>query len=262
VLQLPLRSGRAINATDNAESPRVAVINETMARRLWPEGTALGRTFRFGAERVTIIGVAQDAKYDNLAEKTPPYVYFASAQHWRSDQWLLVQTAGDAAQLASAIEGAVRAIDPLLPRPVVMTLTQTTSIALLPQRVAALVTGVLGAVGLLLATVGLYGLIAYSANRRTREIGIRMALGARRSDVLALVVREGIWLAGLGVVIGVVLAGAASQLLRNLLFDTSPIDLPTYAVMSLLFIAVAMLASYLPARRAASANPATALRTD
>ena len=127
---------------------------------------------------------------------------------------------------------------------------------------AALVTGVLGAVGLLLATVGLYGLIAYSANRRTREIGIRVALGATRSDVLALVVREGMWLAGLGVVIGVVLAGAASQLLRSLLFDTSPLDVPTYAVMSLLFIAVAMLASYLPARRAASANPATALRSD
>lgn len=262
VLQLPLRSGRAITETDNAESPRVAVINETMARRLWPQGTALGSTFRFGAERVTIVGVAQDAKYDNLAEKTPSFVYFASAQHWRSDQWLIVRTGGDAAQLAPAIERAVRAIDPLLPRPVVMTLTQTTSIALLPQRVAALVTGVLGAVGLLLATVGLYGLIAYSANRRTREIGIRVALGAKRSDVLALVVREGMWLAGLGVAIGVVLAGAASQLLRSLLFDTNPIDVPTYAVMSLLFIAVAMLASYLPARRAASANPAAALRSD
>lgn len=262
VLQLPLRSGRAINETDNAQSPRVAVINETMARRLWPEGTALGRTFRWGTDRVTIVGVAQDAKYDHLAEKTPSFVYVASAQNWRSDQWLIVRTGGDAAQLAPAIERAVRAIDPLLPRPVVMTLTQTTSIALLPQRVAALVTGVLGAVGLLLATVGLYGLIAYSANRRTREIGIRVALGAKRSDVLTLVVREGMWLAGLGVVIGIVLAGAASQLLRSLLFDTNPIDIPTYAVMSLLFIAVAMLASYLPARRAASANPATALRSD
>jgi len=262
VLQLPIRSGRAISSTDNAESPRVAVINETMARRLWPLGTAIGRSFRFGPERVTVVGVAQDAKYDHLAEATPSYVYFASAQNSRPDQWLVVRSAGDAAALAAAIERAVRAIDPLLPRPVVMTLTQTTSISLLPQRVAALVTGVLGAVGLLLATVGLYGLIAYSANRRTREIGIRVALGATRSDVLALVVREGMWLAGLGVVIGVVLAGAASQLLRSLLFDTSPLDVPTYAVMSLLFIAVAMLASYLPARRAASANPATALRSD
>lgn len=262
VLQLPIRSGRAITARDDAESPRVAVINETMARRLWPQGGAVGRSFRFGPERVTVIGVAQDAKYDYLAEATPSFVYVASAQTWRQDQWLVVRSAGDAAALASAIERAVRTIDPLLPRPVVMTLTQTSSLSLLPQRVAALVTGVLGAVGLLLATVGLYGLIAYSANRRTREIGIRVALGARRSDVLTLVVREGLWLAGLGVVIGVLLAAAASQLLRSLLFDTSPFDVPTYAVMSLLFIAVAMLASYLPARRAAAANPAAALRAD
>jgi hypothetical protein len=101
VLQLPIRSGRAISSTDNAESPRVAVINETMARRLWPLGTAIGRSFRFGPERVTVVGVAQDAKYDYLAEATPSFVYFASAQNSRPDQWLVVRSAGDAAALAA-----------------------------------------------------------------------------------------------------------------------------------------------------------------
>ena len=126
----------------------------------------------------------------------------------------------------------------------------------------AIVTGVLGGVGLLLAAVGLYGIIAYSVSRRTREIGVRVALGAQRWDVLGMVVREGMRLAGTGVVVGVLMAVAATRLIAGLLFNVSPIDGMTFAGMSVLFIAVALLASYLPARRAAATDPLTALRSD
>jgi ABC-type antimicrobial peptide transport system permease subunit len=164
--------------------------------------------------------------------------------------------------LAPAIQRAVLAIDGALPRPTVRTLREETSIVLLPQRVAAMVTGVLGGVGLLLATVGLYGIIAYSVTRRTREIGVRMALGARRADVLSMVLREGMGLATIGVVVGVLLAAAATRLIAGYLFAVNPLDAATFGGMSLLFIAVALIASYLPARRAAGSDPMTALRSD
>jgi len=131
---------------------------------------------------------------------------------------------------------------------------------LFPQRMAATVTGVLGGVGLLLAAVGLYGLIAFSVGRRTREIGVRVALGAQRADVLSMVVREGMRLAGTGVVVGVLLAAAATRLIAGFLFDVSPLDGLTFAGMSGLFVVVALVASYVPARRAAATDPLTALR--
>jgi putative ABC transport system permease protein len=143
-----------------------------------------------------------------------------------------------------------------------MTLEVASGITLLPQRIAAIVTATLGGVGLLLAALGLYGIIAYSVNRRTREMGVRVALGARRADVLRLVVREGMRLAFGGVVIGLVLSAAAGRLIAGFLFDVSTLDLVTFAGMSTLFVVVALLASYLPARRAAGADPMTALRSE
>jgi predicted permease len=261
-LRLPIVRGRAIGRSDDERAARVAVVNETLARRFWPDGSALGRTFGFRGQRVTIVGVARDARYATLTETTPPFVYFPLAQHWQTAQTLLVRTDGDAARLAPAIRRAARALDPALPRPTVTTLRQETGIVLLPQRVAAMVTGALGLVGLLLASVGLYGVIAYSASRRTREIGVRMALGARRVDVLGLIVRDGMWLAGLGVLIGLVLAAGVTRLIAGFLFDVSPFDAFTFAGMSVLFVVVALVASWLPARRAASADPVAALRAE
>jgi putative ABC transport system permease protein len=181
---------------------------------------------------------------------------------WQPHQTLLVRTGGDAATLTSGIRNAVRDIDAALPRPLVRTLREETSIVLFPQRIAAIVTGVLGAVGLLLSAVGLYGIIAYSVGRRTREIGVRVALGAQRWDVLRMVVREGMWLAGIGVAVGIALAAGAARLIAGFLFDVSPLDAVTFGGMSVLFIAVAFFASYLPARRAASTDPLTALRSE
>jgi predicted permease len=262
VVRIPVLLGRTFNDTDDARAPHVAIVNETLVKRLWPDGNGLGRTFGFRGERVVVVGIARDAKYGSLTEKTPPYVYIPTRQMWQPHQTLLVRTGGDAATLTSGIRNAVRDIDAALPRPLVRTLREETSIVLFPQRIAAIVTGVLGAVGLLLSAVGLYGIIAYSVGRRTREIGVRVALGAQRWDVLRMVVREGMWLAGIGVAVGIALAAGAARLIAGFLFDVSPLDAVTFGGMSVLFIAVAFFASYLPARRAASTDPLTALRSE
>ena len=262
VVRIPLVRGRPFASSDDDRAPKVAIVNETLVRQLWPDGSALGRTFRFQGDQVTIVGVARDSKYGSLTERTPAYVYTPVAQRWRPDLTLLVRTSGDPVTMAPLLRDVVRAIDPAVPRPHVRPLQDETSIVLFPQRIAAIVTGVLGGVGLLLAAVGLYGSIAYSVSRRTREIGVRVALGAQRTDVLGMVVREGMRLASVGVVVGIVLAAAATRLIAGFLFSVSPVDGTTFAGMSLLFIAVALLASYLPARRAAATDPLTALRSD
>ncbi|MEP7383217.1 MAG: ABC transporter permease [Gemmatimonadota bacterium] len=261
-MKLPIRRGRAFERTDDVHAPKVVVVNETFAARFWPDGSAVGRGFTYLDDHYTIIGVARDSKYDSLTEETPAFVYFGLEQAWVPGQIVLVRDATGGSQASAAMQRAVQAIDPTLPRPVVTSLRDANSIVLLPQRIAAIVTGTLGAVGLLLATLGLYGMIVYGVNRRTREIGLRMALGATRGDVVWLIIREGMVLAGLGVLIGLVLAAAATRLLASLLLNVSPLDAVTFGGMSLLFIGVAMLASYLPARRAAGADPMLALRVD
>jgi predicted permease len=262
VLRVPLLAGRDFTEADNAQAPRVAVINETLARRYWPDGSAVGRTFQMRNERVTIVGIARNTKYGTLSEDPVALAYLPLAQYPSPKQTLLVRTTGDPAAIAPAIHRAIRAIDPGLPRPTMIPLRDANSIVLLPQRVAAIVTGVLGAAGLLLSSVGLYGIIAYSVGRRTREIGIRLALGARTTGVVGMIVREGMQLAAIGVVIGVVLAAAGARLIERFLFSVSPLDAATFGGMALVFVLVAFVASYLPARRAALTDPMAILRTE
>ncbi|MGH7656071.1 MAG: ADOP family duplicated permease [Gemmatimonadaceae bacterium] len=262
VLRMPIVRGDPIGRKDDDRSGRVAVINETFANRVWPNANAVGRTFTYDSSKVTVIGVARDAKYAWLTDARAPFAYFPMAQAWDPREVVLVRSGMAPDRLAIAMQRAVQSIDPGLPRPVVTTLREANSIVLLPQRVAAIVTGALGAIGLLMATVGLYGVISYSVNRRVREIGIRVALGARQADVLGMVVREGMRLAVGGVAIGLVLAVAATRLMSSFLFSVSPLDLLTFVGMSSLFLCIAFVSSYLPARRAASSDPMTALRTD
>jgi predicted permease len=260
VLRIPLLAGRAIGTEDNAEGAKVAVVNETMAHRFWPDGSALGRTFGYQSARVTVVGIVRDAKYASLDEATPALAYFPLEQQWRARRALVVRTATDPLQVAPLIQAAIRTTDPAAPRATVTTLAEASGMALVPQRVAAMVTGVLGVVGLLLSMAGLYGVIAYSAARRTREIGIRLALGARAADVLRMIVREGMVLIGAGVTLGLLLAAGATRLLSSLLLGVSPLDLGTYLLMPAILVAVALLASYLPARRAAATEPASVLK--
>ena len=261
VIKVPLTNGRAFALTDDPGAPRVAVVNETFVKKIWPDGNPVGRTFGLHGELITVIGVARDAKYQSLTETTPSLAYFPLAQQWRQEHSLVVRANGAPPALATAIRNEVASLDPNIPLPEVVTLAAATSFVLLPQRVAALVAGSLGFLGLVLATVGLYGIISYSVSRRSREIGVRMALGARAVDVQRMVVREGMRLAGYGVAAGLLLSAFASRLLGAYLYGVSPLDAPTFVGMSLVFVAVALLASWLPARRAAAANPVVALRS-
>jgi putative ABC transport system permease protein len=261
-IRMPLVAGRGFAATDDERAPRVAVINETLAKRIAPTGGAVGTTFQHGPARILVVGVVRDAKYAAFDEVTPPMVFSPISQVWQSNQTLLIRTAIDRRQLALAVRGAVRAIDPTAPPPPVESLARASEVTVLPQRIAVIVTGVLGGVGLLLAAMGLYGVMAYSVNRRTREMGVRIALGAQPVDVLRLVVGEGARLVVAGVVLGVMLAAVATRVIASLLFDVSALDVATFAAMSVGLVAVSLLASYFPARRAAGFDPMTALRSE
>ena len=265
VLKMPIVQGRAFTAADDERAPRVAVVNQAFARRFWPDG-AVARTFRRGHEVVTVVGVARDAKYSKLAEELRPFVYFPigqAADERRAEHVeLLVRTSGDPARLAPAIRAAVREFDPTLPAPAVTTLSAAVGGVLLPQRVASIVTTVLGFVGLLLAAVGLYGIVAYLVGQRTREIGVRVALGADRRDVLRLVVGEGMRPVAVGMAVGLLLALGATRLLTSFLLGVSPLDALTFVGGAAVLTAVALTASYLPARRAAATDPVRALRVE
>ena len=237
-------------------------MNETLARRISPDGNAVGQTFRFRDIVTTVVGVARDAKYATLLEDTPPFAYFPIAQVWHAGPSLVVKTTGGTERFAEDLRQAVRSIDPNLPAPRVVTLERATSIVLLPQRAGAIVTAGLGVTGLLLAAAGLYGILAFSAGRRTREIGIRMALGAVRGDVMRMMLSEGMVLSAIGIVAGLALAAATTRLMQGWLFGVSPVDGRTFVGMAAVFVVVALVASYIPARRAAAADPLLTLRAD
>ena len=262
VLHMPLLAGRGFEATDGPKSAGVVVVNDTFARRYFPKGGALGRTIHRGEDVLTIIGVARDAKVASLSESVEPFLYVPVAQSFSPEQNLMVRSAADPAAVAAMIRDEVRALDPGLPRAEVTPLSVITSLALLPQRVAAIVTGLLGLIGLLLAAVGLYGVIAYSVSQRGREIGVRMALGATTTNVVRMVLKEGVRFVAIGLAIGVALALAATWLMKPFLFGVSATDAATYLAVSAVLAGVAMLASYLPARRAAAADPMEVLRTE
>jgi predicted permease len=261
-LRMPIVAGRPFAESDDERSAPVAVINETLARKLAPDGAALGRTLTFGKRVVTVVGIARDAKYAGFAETTPAMTFFPMRQHWQPHQTMLVRTAVVNAPVTAGLRSAIQSLDPALPVPALVTLERASGIAVITQRIAAIVTGTLGGAGLLLATLGLYGVIAYSVNRRTSEMGVRVALGARPRDVLRLVVREGMSLSLSGVALGLVMSAAASRLIAGFLFDVDPLDVNTFAGMSAMFVFVALLATFLPARRASRADPMAALRSE
>ena len=261
-LRIPVVAGRAITRADDASAPNVMVINESMARKYWPAASAIGHTVGYHGARVAIVGVVRDSKTSSLTEHDHPFAYLPLLQQWEGQQTLIVRTGGDPLALAPAIERVVQQINPALPRPVINTLLRENAAILIPQRVAVLVTGTLGGVALLLAAVGLYGIISHSSSRRRREIGIRLALGARRDDVLRMILGEGVRVTMAGVAVGLVLSAGATRLLVRFLFGISPLDGATFVSVSAMFMGIAAIASYLPARRAAAASPMHTLREE
>ena len=265
-LHVTLLRGRDFSEADTAGAPRVAIVNESLARRLFGGADALGRQFDVDTPlskaptTYTVVGVAADAHFVDFTGPVDPYVYVPFAQEYQPRVSLLVKTAGSTA--IPQIRTLVRQMNPNLPVTTAMPLSDVTAIGLVPQRLAAWLSGTLGVVGLLLAALGIYGVTSYSVGRRTREIGIRIALGANGASVVRLLVRQGLGLAGIGVAIGLAAAAVAAQFLRSLLYGVSAVDPVTFAGAALLFSLVAAIATYIPARRASRLDPLGALRTE
>ncbi len=259
--------GRPFTAADRWPGSGVVLVNQTMARRFWGEADPIGRWIELDERpperrRCQIVGIVQDGKYVMLNEQPVPYLYLPFGQQFAGEVTVIARTRGSEAIAMEDFRRELRALDPSMPAMQIITLKEHMRLALIVQRISAAVVGTLGSLALLLSVVGLYGVIAYLASRRTREIGIRMALGARPVDVLLQVLRQGGGFAVTGIAIGLLAAAAAARLLGSMLYGVSSHDPLTYAASGILVLAVALVATYLPARRASRIDPIQALRCD
>ena len=262
-METPLLRGRDFAETDRKGSPEVVVINETLAAMLWPHEDALGKRLSTGGPEgpfLEVVGVARDGKYRSLGEEPYPYVYQPVLQSYDPKMTLVVRTTGEPQALAPAVREQIRALDAKLPIADVRTFRDQLNLSLFTSRVAAWVLGGFGLLALLLAAIGIYGVVSYSVAQRTREIGVRMALGARRKDVLRLVLGQGLFVIGLGLATGLLLAFAATRIIAGFLYGVGATDLLTFGGVPLLLGIVALGASYVPARRATKVDPLVALR--
>ena len=262
-MEIPLAAGRGFTERDTKNAPSVAVINEAAARLYFPNETALGRLFgRTLRERgqIEIVGIVRDAKYNNVREAVPPTMYTPYQQGYSGSVTFEVRTAGDPLAAIPAVREAVRAVDPNVPIINLTTQQQEVENRFQQERLFAQAGTVFGGLALLVASVGLFGLMSYSVARRTNEIGIRMALGAARADVLQLVMRESMTLVLAGVVLGLGGAIAASRPIANLLFGLAPADPMTIVAAIVVMLVLSSVAAYLPARHASRVDPIVALR--
>jgi predicted permease len=262
-LKIPLRSGRVFTEQDRRGGQPVVLIDDTLARQYWPNEDPIGKRMRNGSSGpwYTVAGVVGHVKRSDLAGDTEKGTYYYSMfQRAVPFTTFLARTDGDPAKLAGSMREAVQAIDPTQPVSNVKTLSDMVSNSLAPRRFIVTVLGFFAGVALLMAVLGLYGVISYSVAQRTQELGIRMALGAQRRDVLGLVIGQGMRLAALGAVIGLLASIAASRVLRNQLFQVSAFDPLTFSAMAAVLICAALLASYVPAQRATRVDPTDALR--
>jgi len=266
-LGMTIVRGRDISPQDNETSPKVAVVNEAFARYYFANQDPIGRRFDRGEEdggEVEIVGVVKDAKAESIKEQTPRtfYVPFLQDQSSWRETTFQVRTSGDPLAVVSSIRHEVQAIEPNLPVFRIKTLEQQVDETLGHERLVTTLASLFGVLALLLACAGLYGVLSYSVSRRTQEIGIRMALGAKRTDVLTLVLRQGMSLAVLGIAIGLSGAFVVTRYLESLLFEVRAADPLTFAVTSVALAAVALAACYLPARRATRVDPVITLRSE
>lgn len=262
VMGIPLKGGREFTMQDDSGSVRSLVINERFVARFWPGEDGVGKTVRIGDRDYTVVGVVPTGKYNRLGEDPTAFMWFVQAQMWRAGNTLMIRTAGDPEAVIPLLRADLAAMDPNLPLSNVRTMDKHLGFALLPARLTGAALGVFGLLGLLLASVGMYGVMAYSVSQRTREIGIRMAIGAATSDVIGLVMKQGLVLVLVGTVVGLVGAFAAARLLASQLYGGNGLDPMTFTLVPLVLLAVAAVATYAPARRAATVDPAITLRAD
>jgi predicted permease len=264
VMGIPIVAGRPLGPEDQRDSQPVAVISETAARQYWPGESPIGREVtRPGNERVyRIVGVAKDTKVWTLGEEYRSYIYLSKEQSNEVSSQIVATGTISEAQIVTEIQRVARELDP---RFVIMeskTVSEHLSIAMFPPRMAALLLGVFGALALVLATTGLYGTVAFNVSRRTREMGIRLSLGADTGEVVWMVLRGAMGLVVVGVVIGVVLSLGLAQAIRGFLYGVGALDPLTFLGVPAILAVVALIAALVPARRASRVNPVQALRSE
>jgi macrolide transport system ATP-binding/permease protein len=259
---IPLVDGREFTMQDNKKESRFVIVNETFARRYWPGQNAVGKRISYKADGPfwEVIGVAKDGKYWSLGEDPQPFVYFPMMRDFETSAALVVRADTEPASLINALRREVQQMDANLPVYDVKTMNDHMRLSLFPLRAGAWVAGSFALLALTLAGLGIYGVMAYSVSQRTREIGIRMALGANSRDVLSLVIKQGMRLALIGLGVGLAGSLALTRLMSSVLYGVSATDAMTFALVSSLLAVVVLAACYIPARRAARVDPMIALR--
>jgi putative ABC transport system permease protein len=263
-MRIPLLAGRPFGSGDREDTAPVAIVSRKFAERSWPSADPLGRRFRISDDEpwLTVVGVSGDVLHDWFLREPQPTYYLPFAQRPRAGMSLAIRTMGDPEAVTAAVRSQVRRADPDQPIFHAATMRQLISERLIGLRYAALVMAVLGLIGLVLSAVGIYGLMMYTVSRRTHEIGVRVALGAERGDVLRLALGQALSVTAAGVGIGLVLAYAAGRLMAANLFGVVRLEAATFALLALVLSAVSLLAAYIPARRALRVDPAAALRAE
>jgi macrolide transport system ATP-binding/permease protein len=264
-LAVPIVEGRGFTDADRRGGPLVAVVNETMARRYWPDGSAVGRTFElsFGdGQKYHVIGVSKDYRIFAVNEQPAPYLHFAAAQRPSRYNYIVARGRGEESTLLGALRRELLALEPGLVFVSSNTMEGSLELSLLPQRAGAWLALAFGGVGTLLAAIGLYGVIAFSVARRTREIGVRVAVGANTRDVLGLVMRQGLGLAALGAAVGIGLAAILAGVVSGLLYGVGAFDPVAWGAALAVLFGASIAANLVPARRAMRVNPIAALRTE
>jgi predicted permease len=257
---IPLTEGRGFTEEDDMDGAGVIIVNQHFANRFWPGESPIGKQVNSHGMERTVVGLVPTGKYGTLGEAPMAHQYLPLAQSWGAGTYLHVRTSGDPEALIQPLREIVRGLDPNLPIFDVKTLNHHLGIALMPARLAGIVLGAFGVLGLILASVGIYGVMAYSVAQRTREIGIRVAIGANRGDVTGMVIRQGIRLVLIGGSVGLLGAFGASQLIKSLLLTGRGVDPVTFVSVPAVLGVVALVATYLPARKAATVDPVRALK--
>jgi putative ABC transport system permease protein len=262
-----LNTGRVLSTQDVEQSPRVVVINETAAKRFFPNTSALGRRLRFGDETskewVEVVGVVADVRNHGLDAPTSPEVFVPVRQAgtgWNNQLFLVIRTAGDPLATLPAVRAAIASVDPDQPAYLIASLDDAFAASMAQRRIAMLLLTIFAGVALMLAAIGVYGIMSYMVSERTHEIGIRVALGAPRGQIVGMVIRQTAALVTLGIALGLAGALALGRAVSGLVFGVRASDPPTLAIVALVLGVAALLASYLPARRAATVSPLQAMR--